>query len=92
MSTIHNGGPAFPAEKYGPDQSGFDGMTLRDYFAIHSDIGDVDELSSSAGACLMGSKCPEYVVSPIGAIRWWADYEARLRYIRADAMLAARVL
>ncbi len=32
MSTINNGGPAFPRPSYGPNEPA-DGMTLRDYFA-----------------------------------------------------------
>ena len=34
MSTIDNGGPAFPLQSIGPDFApGYAGMTLRDYFA-----------------------------------------------------------
>ena len=34
MSTINNGGPAFPLQSIGPDFApGYAGMTLRDYFA-----------------------------------------------------------
>ena len=34
MSTIDNGGPAFPLQSIGPDfEPGYAGMTLRDYFA-----------------------------------------------------------
>lgn len=35
MSTIDNGGPAFPLQSIGPDFApGYAGMTLRDYFAV----------------------------------------------------------
>ena len=34
MSTINNGGPAFPLQSIGPEfEPGYAGMTLRDYFA-----------------------------------------------------------
>ena len=34
MSTIENGGPAFPLQSIGPEfEPGYAGMTLRDYFA-----------------------------------------------------------
>ena len=34
MSTIDNGGPAFPLQSIGPEfEPGYAGMTLRDYFA-----------------------------------------------------------
>ena len=34
MSTIEDGGPAFPLQSIGPDFApGYAGMTLRDYFA-----------------------------------------------------------
>ena len=34
MSTINDGGPAFPLQSIGPDFApGYAGMTLRDYFA-----------------------------------------------------------
>ena len=34
MSTIEDGGPAFPLQSIGPEfEPGYAGMTLRDYFA-----------------------------------------------------------
>ena len=34
MTTIDNGGPAFPLQSIGPEfEPGYAGMTLRDYFA-----------------------------------------------------------
>jgi hypothetical protein len=37
MSTINDGGPAFPRHAY----DGHDGMTLRDWFATHATDADI---------------------------------------------------
>lgn len=66
------------------------GMSLRDYFATHCDIGDVDQLSVHVGAGLLGRNPPLPHDDPLGCMQWWAEYRARLRYIEADAMLKAR--
>jgi hypothetical protein len=65
-------------------------MTLRDYFAAKADIGDVDQLTLPTGERLLGRACPFMQTDLIGCVRWWAEYRAVLRYIEADAMLAAR--
>lgn len=66
------------------------GMTLRDYFAVHADIGDVDQLSVPVGVVLLGRDVPEFKKDGTGCYAWWAEYRAKLRYIEADAMLKAR--
>lgn len=79
MSTIDNGGPAFPLQSIGPDFApGYAGMSLRDYFAakamrlsfekaIHNWKQDgVDDLSVDC------------------------DFIAEMAYLLADAMLDAR--
>ena len=38
----------------------------------------------------MGTEIPNFSESPITATIWWAEAEARLRYIKADAMIAVR--
>ena len=73
--------PAFP---WG---SVYCGMSQRDYFAAHADIGDVDQLSAALGAALLGREVPAWSVDPRGCMSWWAEYRATLRYIEADAML-----
>jgi hypothetical protein len=92
---VLNGGPAFPQvdlkDHYGmlvPDRQA--GMTLRDYFAVNANIGDVDELTQQQGNAILGRRCPSYTDDLIGCMAWWADYRAVLRYIEADAMLRAR--
>jgi hypothetical protein len=64
------------------------GMTLRDYFATHTVIDP--ELSVKAAETLLGRKMPDYAVDPVASIQFWAEVGARLRYIHADAMIAAR--
>lgn len=83
MSNKLTGGHAF---NLGYDQ----GMTLRDYFAINADIGNMDELSMELGESLLSRKCPCFKDDPVGLLVWWAEYRAKMRYIEADAMLEAR--
>jgi hypothetical protein len=52
-----NGGPAFPNE-CATTVHGRAGMTLRDYFATHCDICDMDAIASPAGEAVLGTKCP----------------------------------
>ncbi len=55
------------------------GMDLRDYFAIHADVpwnAAIETLS------LRGNSTP--------TVKEMAEYRAQLKYIEADAMLAAR--
>lgn len=90
--SVNNGGPAFPVTP--TDRSGQVaetqlGMSMRDYFAAHVDIGNVDDLSHSTGETLLGRKCPSYQFDLLGCLLWWAEYRARLRYIEADAMVRA---
>jgi hypothetical protein len=98
VSAADHGGPAFPVTEVFDDrrgevtQYGSTGMTLRDYLAVNCDIGNVDELTVSVGGRLLGRSLPDIVSDAQGALRWWADYRAALRYIEADAMLKARAL
>jgi hypothetical protein len=94
MSKRDDSGPAFPMlghvvnGEWEP-HSQFTGMSLRDYFAAHcpSDIA-VIQVKVDRGY-LMGRPFPEE-----GALEdklaWNFEFEARLRYIYADAMLKAR--
>ena len=95
MSAINDGGPAFPGI---PVLSGMNndiaspglipGMTLRDYFAIRA---NTDDMPMQGGIQLLGRPPPQGgYENPLGVLRWWADYRAALRYMEADAMLAAR--
>lgn len=87
MSKINDGGPALPHD----GQANYTGgMTLRDYFAIHADIGPGPGMSAKAEEEFVGWKQPSFSTDPINHARWWAEYRAKLRYIEADAMLAGR--
>lgn len=80
---------AFPrprGEGGGAYNEGQEGMTLRDYFAAKAIVRS-DELSYEFATKLMGSEPPS---GKLENYNWWASYEAKLRYIHADAMLKAR--
>ena len=85
----NDGGPAFPHTVVyaGVDEILRDGMTLRDYFAIHAH--DLNQFSFSAGAKFMGRPCPNNE-DILEAAKFYAELDSRLRYIFADAMLAER--
>ena len=105
MSAIDDGGSAFPLAgssdySYEPQ----DGMSLRDYFARNVPQDEVSEmtwkhLSLLAQEKLAGMKRPdrnsdlrgeENINQQIETMKFHAKVTAALRYIAADAMLAAR--
>lgn len=78
MSTVNDGGPAFPLLGDGPNAPCFnEGMTLRDYFAAHA-------LKSLAQASIERGKLGGITLSES------CDMCAETCYLLADAMLAAR--
>jgi hypothetical protein len=91
---INDGGPAFPATEANGCNNGVPGMTLRDYFAAKADLSSFrDEdgsLSAFSAKAVMGAPPPIANTSPLDVVLWWAEAEARLRLIYADAMLKAR--
>jgi hypothetical protein len=91
---INDGGPAFPNPALANESCSFSsdvtGMTLRDWFAGQQQITD-EELGEAKAATIMGSKPPAWGPDTATAcIEWWSAAEARLKYIKADAMIAAR--
>jgi hypothetical protein len=79
-----DGGSAFPINYVAgpngdPVSYASDGMTLRDYAAIHADVstGDFSEVYKNSQG-----RYPTVIEL--------ADYMAEIRYIMADAMLRAR--
>jgi hypothetical protein len=62
-------------------------MTLRDYAAIHADGLD-DEADASYAAVFNPDPQPDNG-DYLGWAKWLAKADARMRYIRADAMIAA---
>lgn len=95
IAPINDGGPAFPAigsETFPNDPQG---MSLRDWFAGQEQLCDFNNpealIPASAGNALAGEPMPEGGFSKdiIGTLKWEAKWRAALRYIRADAMIAA---
>lgn len=92
------GGPAFPFQfDFGNEgQVSCVGMTLRDWFAGSEKAPD--EISVDYAEALTGRAHPHKSTTlgridpkaTIETIQFWADAQARYRYIMADAMLAAR--
>lgn len=105
MSVPNNGGPAFPqaltfdpageARTPGMYFANAEGMTLRDYFAANENIAEYDfpeaGIPMSVAESLAGP-IPDgaWVKNPLETMKWEARWRAAIRYIRADAMIAAR--
>ena len=102
---INDGGPAYPvAPSWNQNgdmvEGGFDGMSLRDWFAGHENIAELDDQnaipSESMCVALAGRDKPNHgwsCKSPeqwVAMLQWDSDWRAALKYIRADAMLKAR--
>lgn len=84
------GGPAFPFE--GGDNNGMQpgyGMDLRDYFAAQVEVSE--EVGVRYAEAIVGQAMPDFASDPLGNVKFWAAFKASIRYIEADAMLAARV-
>jgi len=66
-------------------------MTLRDWFAGQEQLPDCGELVMEACEALAGKR-PDgnWTTNTIAWLEWEAAWRARIRYIRADAMLKAR--
>ena len=99
--TEKDGGPAFPRAPVpeGYEQTRFEGMSLRDWFAAHADQPGQAEIATAAGLRLEGQKIWLDETNCIGTWgQWWAglsnterfDLSSKVRYQQADAMLAAR--
>lgn len=70
------------------------GMALRDYFAANVPISALG-MSRDHAIAVMGETPPRIEndddpAQHMKGLLWWSTAEAKLRYIRADAMLAAR--
>ena len=67
------------------------GMTLRDWFAGKEQLSDSYDFSAEICEALAGKR-PDgnWSSNPIAWLEWEATWRARIRYIRADAMLKAR--
>ena len=103
MSAINDdGGPAFPQTEVLMN-SGFPdmkvrettgGMTLRDWFAGNESIAEYDDPEASIGRIgdLLAGPRPVggWGEDPLVMLKWEAKWRAELKYLRADAMIAAR--
>lgn len=98
---IDDGGPAFPVPSVGTGDprdgmtQGSDGMSLRDWLAAHETLADFDdaECSISDQLCVgLAGRGPsgDWRTNTIEWVKWEAKWRSALKYIRADAMLAAR--
>ena len=92
----NTGGPAFPESGLsgmpnGEFIYGRAGMAMRDYFAANlpSD-DDEDDFGIEIKVALVGRHCPLWSVDALGCLAWIAEWRAKWRYMRADAMLAER--
>ena len=92
MSTIEDGGPAFPLAEPGDCVSASEGMSLRDHFATHCGaLGDeVSMVLAAELAATQGVAKPTDSKDLMGRHRFWCAVHAAHRYMMADAMLAAR--
>lgn len=89
---------AFPQPRYldyngrepGTYKGGHDGMTLRDYFASDIKYNSKNHfgLTMKAKEKIMGKPCPS---DEIESALWWMEFEAKIRYLKADLMLQERM-
>lgn len=98
---IGNGGPAFPVRREGPNQTSWqeEGLTLRDYFAVHAPPQRTD-FTDYGAAALVGREMPDYPGDDaseqaradyqIATAQFRIDLDVALRLRWADAMLKAR--
>lgn len=97
MTTIDDGGPAYPGKKWSPigeNGSGeyvdTKGMSLRDAFAMHAPEQFSTNADASWVAKVTGVPCPPDQVDYKAVRAFWIEAEAVARYQYADAMLKAR--
>ena len=65
-----------------------EGLTIRDYMAIHLPFDPED--ADRCAIKLMGYPPPDMNLDPVGRATYWYTVEARLRFLKADAMLLAK--
>jgi hypothetical protein len=79
MTQKPDGGPAFPLTRESSFNKNYEGMTLRDWFAGQADVPWNAVLETLE---LRGEKNP--------TVQRMAEYRAEIKYVMADAMIAAR--
>lgn len=65
------------------------GLSKREYFAIHASLSDsLGGFSTGFVEKLLGEKMPDAELQANEYFQWWAKGEARIRRLKADALLA----
>lgn len=95
MSKINTGGPAFPFAYKTSDGINEtvhinEGMTLRDYAAIHADLDKLEFATLDSILEFVGAAAPEHDITMGEIIELSAKAAAKVRYAYADAMIAER--
>ena len=92
MTDTKDGGPAFPrtVQAWNGNLTHADGMTLRDWFAgMSTGGGAIDLLHREGCEAMIGEPMPGPEDMP-GMVAWRLKVFALLKYMEADAMIAAR--
>lgn len=99
-TTQDDGGPAFPSKmlvnRFATEETaqqliGADGMSLRDWFAGMERMRSDEDFTWELCEALAGPRPnKDRKTDPVGWEIWRATWRAKIRFIRADAMLSAR--
>lgn len=67
---------------------------LLDHFASTAAIGRDAEgnIQTRSATAVMGEDPPSWDAHPGLAMQWWCDAEARIRYLKAESMMKARIV
>lgn len=92
---MKDGGPAFPHDLFIDENGhvtakGTDGMSLRDWFAGNVDADSIATICNKADREKLTGLTEPPMSDGISYLRYNMAVEAAVRYIYADAMLAAR--
>ena len=90
----NDGGPAFarPSVEITDNERNYGqtGMSLRDYFAAHETLSDCLDAASNFWSVILGRPMTSWQENPSEYISDECEARAKLRLMRADAMLKAR--
>lgn len=62
------------------------GMTIRQQFAMAADV-DINDYAVAAGEKILGREINNS--DAVENIKWWIDFEAAIKVMRADALIEA---
>lgn len=88
-------GPVFPELLFSQNQATGEstvyecrpGLSRLDYFAAHAEVDP--EYTVAYAEAVVGRPCPNYITDVISNAKWWAEFEAKMKFIKAEAMLKA---